>query len=381
MRAVLGMARERRTFLLSFFLSATSMGSPRICLNMIVKDESPVIQRCLASVKPWIDHWVIVDTGSSDGTQDLVRAAVAGVPGSLHERRWRDFAHNRNEALALARAHADYVLLIDADEQLIVPAGFQWPSLASDGYLLECVLNGWSYGRNSLIATRLDWRWVGVLHEFLTCDVPHRWELLPGPKIDVGRDGARARDPSTYLKDVDILRKALEQEPGNTRYTFYLAQTYRDAGLIEESVRCYQQRVALEGWDEERWFAAFQVAVLGERLQWPTEDVQQAYLAAYALRPSRAEPLCELARCLRLRGDRTSAFLYAARAAAMRAPPDVLFVDTSVYAWRALDELASTAWYAGARDEGRQAVARLLAEQRFPASERERIEANARFYA
>ena len=357
------------------------MAPPRICLSMIVKNESPVIHRCLASVRPWIDHWVIVDTGSSDGTQDQVRAALAGVPGSLHERPWQDFAHNRNEALDLARAQADYVLFIDADEQLVMPRDFQWPALGGDGYLFRCELNGWHYGRNSLIATRLDWRWVGVLHEFLTCDRPHRWELLPGPQIVVGRDGARARDPSTYLKDIDVLHQALQREPGHTRYTFYLAQTYRDAGLLEDSVRCYRLRMAQDGWDEERWFSAFQVAVLCERLQQPAAEVQQAYLAAYAMRPSRAEPLCELARYLRQRGEHAMASLYAARAAAMALPQDVLFVDASVYAWRALDELASSAWYAGALDEGRQAIARLMAQQRFPETERQRIENNARFYA
>jgi glycosyltransferase involved in cell wall biosynthesis len=39
-----------------------------ICLNMIVKGESRVIQRALASVKHLIDYWVIVDTGSTDGS-------------------------------------------------------------------------------------------------------------------------------------------------------------------------------------------------------------------------------------------------------------------------------------------------------------------------
>lgn len=357
------------------------MSAPRICLSMIVKDESPVISRCLASVKPWVDHWVIVDTGSSDGTQELVRAAMAGVPGGLYERPWQDFAHNRNEALDLARAHGDYVLFIDADEQLVLPEGFQWPALGGDGYLFRCELNGWHYGRNSLVATRLDWRWVGVLHEFLTCSQPHRWEMLPGPQIQVSRDGARARDPSTYLRDIEVLRQALQHEPDHTRYTFYLAQTYRDAGMLKDSVQLYRQRMAQDGWDEERWFSAFQVAVLSERLEQPAAEVHRAYLAAYAMRPSRAEPLCELARYLRLRGERASAFLYAARAAAMAAPPDVLFVDGSVYEWRALDELASSAWYAGALDEGRMAVAKLLAEARFPGAERQRIENNARFYA
>src|ERR1700733_3920461 len=45
----------------------------KICLNMIVKDESRIIKRCLDSVKPFIDYWVIVDTGSKDGTQKIIK--------------------------------------------------------------------------------------------------------------------------------------------------------------------------------------------------------------------------------------------------------------------------------------------------------------------
>jgi glycosyltransferase involved in cell wall biosynthesis len=78
---------------------------PRICLNMIVRDEAHVIERCLASVKPYIDHWVIVDTGSVDDTPARIASALAGVPGTLHHRPWRDFGHNRSEALALAKPH------------------------------------------------------------------------------------------------------------------------------------------------------------------------------------------------------------------------------------------------------------------------------------
>jgi len=57
----------------------------RICLNMIVKSESAVIERCLASVRNHIDAWVIVDTGSTDDTKDKIRKSLAGIPGALHE--------------------------------------------------------------------------------------------------------------------------------------------------------------------------------------------------------------------------------------------------------------------------------------------------------
>ena len=356
------------------------MSEKSISLSMIVKNEAPVIKRCLESVKPWIDRWVIVDTGSTDGTQQLVQEAMAGIPGTLYERPWVDFAHNRNEALVFAQSDADYVLFIDADEQLQLPSGFQWPELDADGYLFKCILNSTQYSRNSLISTRRNWAWEGVIHEYLTCPEPHQWELLAGPEIHVSRDGARARDSTTYLKDIEVLKKALAKQSDHPRYTFYLAQSYRDAGLLSESLQQYEKRMGIQGWAEETWYAAFQVAVLMERLQRSSTDVQQAYLRAYALRPRRAEPLYELSRYLRLHGHMALAHLYALRASRIKKTEDLLFVDASVYEWRALDELASSAWYAGALEDGRMASEQLLAEGKFPEAERARIESNSKFY-
>ena len=98
-------------------------GETKLCLNMIVKNEALVIRRCLDSVRPIIDHWVIVDTGSTDGTQDIIREHLRDLPGELHERPWRNFAHNRSEALELARGRSDYTLIIDADDTLEIAPG------------------------------------------------------------------------------------------------------------------------------------------------------------------------------------------------------------------------------------------------------------------
>jgi glycosyltransferase involved in cell wall biosynthesis len=105
-----------------------------ICLNMIVKNESHVIERCLESVKKIIDYWVIVDTGSEDGTQEIIKQVLKDIPGELHERPWINFEYNRNEALSLALDKADYIFFIVADDRLIFGEDFALPELEAEGY-------------------------------------------------------------------------------------------------------------------------------------------------------------------------------------------------------------------------------------------------------
>src|SRR5580692_7710276 len=128
-----------RSFLLFILLivshvciEAKESKRPTVCLNMIVKNESKVICRCLESVKPLIDYWVIVDTGSKDGTQEIIKKFMKDIPGELHECPWVNFAHNRNEALSLAKKKADYLLFIDADDKLEIASDFKRPKLDKD---------------------------------------------------------------------------------------------------------------------------------------------------------------------------------------------------------------------------------------------------------
>lgn len=108
---------------------------PTIFLCMIVKNEAAVIERCLDSVRDLIDTWVISDTGSTDGTQDLIREALRGIPGELHEEPWINFGHNRSLNLAHAHGKADYLLLLDAD--LVLRRNGPLPPLTADSYMLR----------------------------------------------------------------------------------------------------------------------------------------------------------------------------------------------------------------------------------------------------
>ena len=352
-----------------------------ICLNMIVKNEAPVIARCLASVLPFIDTWTIVDTGSTDGTQSIIRELACSKPGELHERPWVSFGHNRNEALELARGKADYVFFIDADETLRLPSSFALPALDGDAYYISCEYAGTIYSRCALVSSALQWRWEGVVHEYLTCDQPFTLRTVSGPAIVVAHDGVRSRDPLTYLKDAALLEETLTRDPDNARNVFYLAQSYRDAGDLVRSREVYRRRAEMGGWDEEVWFSLYQAATLEERLGADAAVVSAAYLRAFQRRPTRAEPLVALASFHRRRDEHAIAFIYAQQAAACPRPSDLLFVEDAVYRWRALDELAVSAFYVGRLEEGRAAMLRLVQEDCIPPTERQRMLKNLQFYA
>jgi len=355
----------------------------RICLSMIVKNESAVIARCLASVLPHIDAWAIVDTGSTDGTQALIRRTLAGVPGELIERPWVDFSTNRNEALELARRHGDYALVIDADDVLEADPGFVWGALDAAAYMLEVVdAADTRYWR--VAQPRLDagWIWRGVLHEALHAPQPVATPHLPGLRIlRVFNDGARSRRPQAekFADDAAVLRRALADEPDNARYAFYLAQSLRDAGRLDEAIVAYERRIAMGGWDEEIYCAKLQAAHLKERLGVAYANTVTAYLDAYDFRPTRAEAPCELARYCRSHGRYVLARDFARIANALPVPDDVLFVDRSAYDWRSRDELAVAAYWCGERDLSARLCRELLADARLPEREHARVSRNLEF--
>jgi glycosyltransferase involved in cell wall biosynthesis len=355
------------------------MGRISVCLNMIVKNEAAVIARCLASVKPFIDRWVIVDTGSTDGTQDIVRDFMRDVPGELHEREWKNFAHNRNEALDLARDKADYLLFIDADEQLGASPGAAWPLLVEPAYSLEARFGELRYDRVSLVATALAWRWVGVLHEYLEAGRIVAQPRIAGFWIDVTPDGARSKDPRKFERDAEVLLAALRDEPQNARYVFYLAQSYRDGGQLRLARDRYEQRASMGGWDEEVWYSLYQCARMTELLGEDSARVQVSYLRAHEARPSRAEPLVALATYHRGRNEWNSAYLFARAAAEIALPPDRLFVDVTAYAWRSPDELALALFYTGRARQAAELWRKLLDSPALPAVQRPRIEKNLSF--
>ena len=344
-------------------------GRKTICLNMIVKNEASIITRCLASVMPIIDHWVIVDTGSTDGTQQIIREFMKDIPGELYERPWKNFEHNRNEALALAKGKGDYILIMDADDTLEFDPGFNLPQLTAESYRLWIKLEGVSYQRHQIINSKLPWKWVGVLHETLVCAAQGTSEIMEGVKIIVGTDGARAKDPKRFEKDAAVLEEAIKSEPENTRYMYYLAQSYRDAGNPEKAVEWFLKRVAKGGRDEEEiYWALIQVGLLEQKLKKPDWAVADRFLNAFYLHPYRPEAVMYLADMYRLqrRFDMAYALIKLWQSMPKPAIGDLIFVQEWMLQYGILFELSVTSGCVGQYQESLDACNRLLAMENLP---------------
>jgi len=97
-------------------------GRPLIGLVMIVKNESHTLPATLLAIKPWIDVYYILDTGSSDGTQDAIRRTLGADKGEVWEEPFIDYGRSRNRALEIAQTTRNlggppvFSLMLSADE-------------------------------------------------------------------------------------------------------------------------------------------------------------------------------------------------------------------------------------------------------------------------
>jgi glycosyltransferase involved in cell wall biosynthesis len=220
------------------------MKKTKICLNAMVANEARTITRMLDSCYQYIDYWVIQDNGSTDGTQDIIRNYFSekSIPGFLYEIEWQYPGYNRDHTLqtCLKADHGcDWILRMDADEQLMVDDDFDW-SQFDDTSIQSFNVIVHSFGSRYYRT----WMWNAKLPWFFQHDKRHETIHLP----DVGEDFQRVvlaegfrhvvtNDGQTWFAPRKFLRDALELEidkvVGNTiledgYHFWYVGKSYSD---------------------------------------------------------------------------------------------------------------------------------------------------------
>lgn len=324
-------------------------------LAMIVKNEAHGILTTLETFRPFIDRWTVLDTGSTDGTQEIIQRTLAEIPGELHEAPFVDFSTSRNHALKLHGARTTFVVMPDSDDRLIGGASLREflaahrenQAQGHEAYQTHIRRGELSYFLPLVMRTKAAWRYTGRVHECAgrPGSPPATIRI---PNVTITQDQAPtslAASKARWERDLVMLRADAEADPKNSRIAFYLAQTLDCLGHTEEALAEYQRRIDLGGWAEETFEAKLRRGRMLERLdRWP--DALVAYLDAHAFDASRAEPLYAIADYYYRRHDNLPmTFLFARRAAEMPKPGATLFVDQDVYDWKAAHLCAIAGYY------------------------------------
>lgn len=345
----------------------------RFCLNCIVKNEAARVTRMLDSVAKFLTAAVIVDTGSTDDTKEIIKTYCKehGIPLVLEDAPFEDWSQARNAALTAGRRAlqmhtipvCDYFLLLDADMEIKINDMVQFVEYNSGAsYDMYQVAGALHYQNRRLLSVDAVGFYKGMTHEYLDIAtsgcIPEEVAFC----IDHA-DGANR--PEKFRRDIRLLKEGLKKEPNNERYFFYLAQSYRDAGKPESASVWYKKRVQAGGWDEEVWNAQLNYAYCMREMKREADFIREL-LIAYNMRPSRAEPMYDLAHYYREKGENASAVIFAEAGMQILPSTDSLFVNDFVYKVGLAEEFSICAYYQLAKRPRGFAVTDTLATMATP---------------
>ena len=145
------------------------MKKPTIVFATVCKNEKHIIKQTLESVYKYITYWVICDTGSTDGTQEIITNFFKekNIPGELFTDEWIGFGYNKTLMMERAKNKADYILHFDADDILVGNFNFTNNRAGWDAYIFRIKRGTIDYTSTILYDAKHSWKFCGVAHTII----------------------------------------------------------------------------------------------------------------------------------------------------------------------------------------------------------------------
>lgn len=266
-----------------------------ISLCMIVKNEEDVIERCLNSVSSLVDEIIVVDTGSTDTTKDLVKKFT----DKIYDFKWiDDFSAARN--YAFDQATMDYILWLDADDIILPEDYIKFLKLKKELTLdIDVIMMYYntafdehgratfSYFRERLSKRSLNFKWMEPVHEYLQI----------GGKIinsDVCITHAKIKKEKSS-RNLEIYKQRLiNGEKLTPRGTYYYARELKDNQMYKEAISMYTEFLTSGlGWVEDNITACADLANCYQ-INNNSKKALEALLQSFQYDTPRAEICCQI---------------------------------------------------------------------------------------
>ena len=328
---------------------------PTLCLNMIVKNESKIITRLFDSVISIIDCYCICDTNSTDDTIEIITEYFKSknIPGKIVSEPFINFCYNRNFALKSCLQMSDYVLLLDAD-MIVEMKDFDKKILkTADSFNVLQGNDSFYYQNMRIVKNNGLYNYVGVTHEYINS--PSNNVLMHLTKNsffirDIGDGGAKH---DKFERDIRLLLQGIAEEPTNVRYYFYLANSYRDSGKMEEAIESYKKRIQMGGWKEEVWYSYYRIGLCYKHMG-KISDAFYYWMEGYEYYPDRLEGFYEIIKYCRLESKHKLGMMFYQQAQAIldlnHKRDDYLFLHNDVYTDKIYYEFSILACYVGIKN-------------------------------
>jgi glycosyltransferase involved in cell wall biosynthesis len=388
----------------------------KLILTQIMKNEAHVAHRMLNSIKPIIDGIVVIDTGSTDDSINVVKkwGEDNGIETHVIERAFDNFENSRNESFKKAReifltkndGDTYYNFWLDFDEQIEIDSNFNKQKIDKDLYMFNTYIGAMKYTRNELCRLDKPFRFYGPVHEFIVCDDKNITSgLMEGLIVRVKMDGGswQSNIPAKYLSHAHVLEKYINESRQDPRWIFYTAQSYHDSACVQDnkdenderlrrSMKFYKERVSRpDGYPEEIFYAQYRIGTIMRAMEEPWNLTLNELLKAYSFDPLRGEPIKAIVDYYLAVGEWHNAYLFSSFGkknfhGKNPYPQRLLFVDETLYEWKFLECHAAACFYTGRRDEAKQTYLEMVKiskekPQYFTPDDLQKIQQNAQFFA
>jgi tetratricopeptide (TPR) repeat protein len=231
-------------------------------LVMIVKNSGEVLRECLNKNKNYIDHWTIVDTGSSDDTMKIVQEELKNIPGNLYQIDFIDFSQARNKSLELSSGSCKYTLILDDSYilhggnkliDILKKSDYPCYSIKIGNYYNEYLHN--SYFSKRIIKSESNLKYQYRVHEDIIFDKP---KFLESDIFldDLETQEHKVRSVSRYKNDINLLLLDHEDFPNEPRIIYYIAKTYFNMEKYNDSLKYYKKLENVKNIDKEYLYTA-----------------------------------------------------------------------------------------------------------------------------